>query len=63
MSNVRNVKCVSPLEHISSQLTLRSRHLDVFFNIAVLNLWSNSLKNTYDGMQFLVNLQLPLSCF
>ena len=39
------------------------RALDVLFNIAFPNLRSNSLKNTCDGVRFLVNLHVTLSCF
>ena len=44
-------------------ITIRSSHQDVSFNTTVLNLWSNYLKNTCDGVHFLVNLYIILFCF
>ena len=44
-------------------IVLRNSHRDIFFNIAIQNLWSNSLKSARDGAQFLVNLHVTLSCF
>ena len=44
-------------------IVVRSTHWDVFINNAVLKLWLNFLKNTRDGVQFLVNLHVMLSCF
>ena len=63
--------------NISLQLSLRSRHSRIFaksscpqkqpsrciFNIATLHLWINYLKNTCDGVRFLLNLHLTLSSF
>ena len=46
-----------------NKFALRSSHQDTFFNIAVLHLWWNSLKNTGDGVQFLVNLHVTLTNF
>ena len=42
---------------------LRRIYRDVPFKIAVLNLRSNSLKNTCNGVQFLVNVRVTLSYF
>ena len=41
-------------EYFQNKIVLRSSHQDTFFNIAVLQLWWNSLKNTCDWVQFLV---------
>ena len=41
----------------------RGGHQDVFFDIAVLSLWSNFFKIICAGVQFLVNLHITLSCF
>ena len=35
----------------------------MFINNVVLNFWSNSFKNTRDGVQFLINAHVTLSCF
>ena len=40
----------------------KNQPLKYIFNIAVLNLWPNSLKNTYDGVQVLVNFHVTLFC-
>ena len=50
-------------ECFKNKFVLRSSHQDTFFKIAVLQLWSNSLKNTCDGVQFLVNFHGTLSSF
>ena len=50
-------------ECFQDKFVLRSSHQDTFFNIAVLQLWWNSLKNTCDGVQFLVNFHVTLSSF
>ena len=42
-------------------IALKSSHQDVYFYIAILNLWRNSLKNTWDGAQLLVSLQVTRS--
>ena len=44
--------------NVLKTIVLRSSHGDVFFNIGILNLWSNSLRNTCDGVQF-----LAISCY
>ena len=54
--------------NISSQLPLKSncaqkQPSSCFFNIAVLNICSNSLENTCDGVQLPVNLHVTLCCF
>ena len=46
-----------------NKLVLRSSHQDTFFNIALLQLWWLSLKNTCDGVQLLVNFHVTLSSF
>ena len=43
-------------EYFQNKAARRSSHQDAFFNITVLHLWRNYLKNTFDGVQFLVNL-------
>ena len=50
-------------ECFQNKFVLRSSHQDLFFNIAVLQLWWNSLKNTCDVVQFLVNFHVTLSSF
>ena len=50
-------------ECFQNKFVLRSSHQDTFFNIALLQLWWNSLKNTCDGVQFLVNFHVTLSSF
>ena len=50
-------------ECFQNKFVLKSSHQDIFFNIAVLQLWWNSLKNSCDGMQFLVNFHVTLSSF
>ena len=50
-------------ECFQNKFVLRSSHQDTFFNIAVLQLWWNSLKNTCDVVQFLVNFHVTLSSF
>ena len=47
----------------SKMIVIRSSHLDVFINNAVLNLRLNSLKQTCYRVQFLVNLHVALSWF
>ena len=44
-------------------IIIRSRQRDVLINNTVLKLRLNSLKNTYGGVQFLLNLHVTLSCF
>ena len=51
----------SHAERFQNIFILRSSHQDTFFNIAVLQLWWDSLKNTFDGVQFLVNFHVTLS--
>ena len=50
-------------ECFQNKIVLRSSHQDAFFNIAVLQLWWNSLKNTCDGVKFWVNLHVTFSSF
>ena len=50
-------------ECFQNKFVLRSSHQDVFFNIAVLHLWWNYLKNSCDGVPFLLNLHVTLSNF
>ena len=50
-------------EYFQNKIVLKSSHQDTFFNIAVPQLWWNSLKNSCDGMQFLVNFHVTLSSF
>ena len=50
-------------ENLRNKVVLRSSHQDAFSNIAVLHLWRSSLKNTYDGVRFLVNLHVTISNF
>ena len=38
-------------ECFQNKFVLRSSHQDAFFNITALDLWQNSLKNTYDEGQ------------
>ena len=52
-----------PYRTVLKKIVLRDSNQVVLFNIAVLNLKPNSLKNIYDGLQFLVNLHVMLSCF
>ena len=47
-------------ECFQNKSVLRSSHQDTFFNIAVLRLWRNSLKNTCDVVRFLENLHVTL---
>ena len=49
--------------YLLNKVVLRSSHQDAVFNIAVLHLWRNSLKNTCDRVRFLVNLHVTLSNF
>ena len=42
-------------------MVLKSSYQDAYFYIAFLNLWWNSLKNTWDGAQLLVSLQVTRS--
>ena len=50
-------------EYFQKKFVLRSSHQDVFFNIVVLHLWWNSLKNTGNRVQFLVNSHVTLTNF
>ena len=50
-------------ECFQNKFAVRSSHQDTFFNIAVLQLWWNSLKNSCDGMQYSVNFHITLSSF
>ena len=50
-------------ECFQNKFVLRISHPDAFFNIAVLLLRYDSMKNTCDGEQFLVNLHVTLSNF
>ena len=50
-------------ECFQNKFVLRSSLQDAFFNIAVLHLWWNSLKNTCDEVRFLINLHVTLSNF
>ena len=50
-------------ECFQNKFVFRSSHQVAFFNIAVLHLWRNSLKNTCDEVRFFVNLHVTLSNF
>ena len=46
---------------LRKKIILRNSHRDIPLYIAVLNLRSNYFKNTCDGVQFLVHLDVTLS--
>ena len=48
-------------EYFWHEVVLKSSHQDAFFSVDVLDLWRNYLKNTCDGVRFLVNLHITLS--